>query len=190
MLVTTFLLLASCGGDKPPPKSAEEAPDESWNPDGDAEKKAKPEAEAPAEGPSGPELKLRDASMIEASVDYTGAVLIIGESAKLTFPEEALAKGLAVHFGLAQSKQSGPGRLGSVYEFAPGATSSGPPFVLELPLPRGKKQANFALFRYEGEKVVWDVRAATRIDEENGVAILEIEEIGEGWIHLTTANPE
>jgi hypothetical protein len=57
-------------------------------------------------------------------------------------------------------------------------------------LPRGKKQANFALSRYEGEKVVWDVRAATRIDEENGVAILEIEEIGEGWIHLTTANPE
>jgi hypothetical protein len=37
---------------------------------------------------------------------------------------------------------------------------------------------------------VWAVRAATRIDEENGVAVLEIEELVEGWIHLTTASPD
>jgi hypothetical protein len=185
-------LALMCGGEKPPPKVAQEAADESWVTDGGAQKKAAPKTEKPT-GSSGPELKLRDASMIEAQVDYTGAVLIIAEKAKLTFPEDAIDKGTAVHFGFAQSKQQGPSKIGSVYEFAPGVSSAGPPLVLELPLPKGRKSANFALSRYETqngqEKVVWDIKPATRIDEENGIAVIELTEIGEGWIHLTSKAP-
>lgn len=181
----------ACGSSKPAPKLAEEASDKSWEPDGGAKDAPAPKEEASAgDGPSLPELKLRDARLIEASVDYTGAVLIIGE-ARLIFPENAVGKGTVVHFGL--GTQKGPGRLGKSYEFAPELSSAGDPFVLELPLPRGRESANFAISRTEAkggnERLVWDVVAATRIDEERRMAVLELSELRECWVHLTTQSP-
>lgn len=188
---------ASCNSPKPKPKSAEEAADEKWAPDGGTKEETNaPKEEEPEEEPGEhvPELKLRDSRLIEASVDYTGAVLIIGKKARLIVPEEAISMGTVMHFGMAGNNRQGPARIGKVYEFAPKVSSAGPAFRLELPLPRGRKSANFAMSRVEekggSEKLVWDVRAATRIEEERGVAVLELSELSEGWIHLTSKKPD
>lgn len=185
-----------CGGAAPPPKPVEEAPDESWVTDEEREAQEAKAAAAAAlaeedTGPSRPSLKLRDPKVIETSVDYTGAVLIVGE-AELVFPEDAVAKGTVVHFGV--GGQKGPSRVGLTYEFTPAMRSIGAPFILELPLPKGTERANFALSRTEttdgNEKLVWDVVAATRIDTERGLAVLELRELRDGWMHLTSDAPK
>lgn len=195
--------LSGCGGpevnegpkvpeaEKPP----EEAPDTSWD---SAEKKkeapqaSEPEQEAPR-APARPELKLRHSSLIEASIDYMGAELTLGDKASLVFPRDALEKATAYHFAQRRGTP-GPKIIGLNYEMAPEVTSAGDPFVLELPLPSSAKTANFALIQTtirEGKRGRgWTVVAATRIDREKGIAILETTHLPEGWVYLTSKSPD
>jgi hypothetical protein len=177
---------------KPPPKVAEEAPDESWVTDAGAKKKKKPEP-ATAQEEDGPDLLMSRDSLIETSVDEGGARLTLGSKARLTLPRGSVS-GSMVHFAIAGSNRQGPALLGKIYETAPALSSQGDPFVLELPMPRGRKSANFAISRISkkngGEQLVWDVKAATSIDSEKGMAVLELSELPEGWVHLTAKRPD
>ena len=191
------LTLSACGGKKAPAhpelepvQQAEEAADEDWDTSETSEKpNAKGEPEGPALRTSGrPALKLRHNSLIDASIDETGAELALEEGATLVFPVGALSKPVTYHFAQRRGTP-GPKRIGRNYEFAPEVTSVGEPFVLELPLPAWAKKANFAMLKtriQSGEAGKgWTVVAATRLDHDKGIAILETTHLPEGWIYLT-----
>ncbi len=202
-IIAATLLLSACASQKeaeapqvapPPVQRAEEAPDEKWDTTDDSEK---PEAkkEQPELKSSGrPTLRLKHRSVLEASVDGMGAVLTLGENASVVIPEGALADPVPYHF--AQRKGiTGPKRIGKNYEFAPALESGADPLILELPLPSWAKKANFAILKTrirDGEQGegIWKVVAATRIDHEKGIAILETSSLPEGWIYLTSQKPD
>ena len=186
--------IVSCKAPPAGPKEpVEEAPDENWVIDAGAKPKAKPAKPVEEDSEDAePELKMNRDSLIEMSIDYGGAVLTLGTNAKLIFPRNALGRA-TIHFAIANQSRKGPGKIGKTYEFAPSVTSEGAPFIIELPLPRGRKKANFAVSHIEekggSEKLVWEIKEATRIDTDSGVAVLETPELSESFFHLTTKNP-
>jgi hypothetical protein len=196
VIVTSLLFplcLSGCGGKEanegprvPDALPPEEAPDTSWETSETKEgpEQAEPEESAPPKS-GRPELKLRHSSLIEASIDYMGAELRLGDKASLVFPRDALPEATAYHFAQRRGTP-GPKRIGLNYEMAPQVTSEGDPFVLELPLPSYAKTANFALLQTtirDGERGRgWVVVSATRIDREKGIAILETTHLPEGWV--------
>jgi hypothetical protein len=195
VVLATSVLSCKSAAQTEPKGPVEEAPDESWVVDAGAEKKKKTAAEESATedtDDSEPELKMSRDSLIEMSIDYGGAVLVLGGDARLIFPKDSVGRA-TVHFAIAKQSRKGPGKIGKTYEFAPAVSSEGSPFIIELPLPRGKKKANFAVSRIDekggSEKLVWDIKEATSIDTEKGVAVLETNELSEGWFHLTTKSP-
>jgi hypothetical protein len=167
----------------------EEAADTSWA-DEPAPEKPVPKHEKPAPEKSWrPDLKLRHASKIEASVDATGADLTLGGEASLVFPVGSLASATPYHFAQRRGTP-GPTPIGLNYELAPDVNSVGDAFVLELPLPKGVKTANFAMLQtpiVDGKPGKgWKVVAATRIDLDRGLAVLETDHLHEGWVYLTS----
>ncbi len=182
----------------PEPSAApvEEA-DENWEVEDEDKAKAPPvdEPSAPAEPQrsSRPALKFNKASKITASIDLGGAELNLGDGATLVFPVEALSQAVAYRFEQRKGTD-GPKRIGLNYEFAPAVDSVGEPFILELPLPKWAKEANFAVLHMgpprEGQKRGWRVVPATRIDHEKGIAVLETTSLPEGWIYLTSKAPD
>ncbi|MEN9578668.1 MAG: hypothetical protein RJA70_1677 [Pseudomonadota bacterium] len=178
----------------PEPTQMTEAPDTTWDaadagtePNSGNKRKKEPELRRSAR----PELKLRNDSKIQASVDSSGAELILGAKAALVFPVSALSSAVAYSFAQRQGPV-GPKRIGLNYTFGPAVTSAGEPFVLELPLPEWAKEANFAIVHLTGEKrkMGWVVVAPTRVDSKKGVAVLETPELPDGMIYLTSDKPD
>ena len=96
------------------------------------------------------------------------------------------------------------GRLGDMYRLAagpvsspvgtgPGVTSSGDPFLLKLPLPKGKTTANLAIIALsDASKPKITVIAPKSVEESsNGsLAVFELASIiAGGAVHLTSAPP-
>jgi hypothetical protein len=216
------LALLACGGETPPPeapKPATPAPIATAAPTAAPEAPPAPEAsaapaaqpEAPADNsrpPSGrPPILMSSAEEITNTFGMTPAAkLEIGDDsgrAVLRIPEYAFDRGVNVTFKLDKKGKSGGPVIGKIYrtqmQYAgqPNfitVTSSGPPFVLEMPAG-SKKDANLAVGdivqdeKTGRDKVTWTIQAPKRIDDVTNVAVFELTALGDFYLHVTTKKP-
>ena len=166
-----------------------------------AKPSAPPEAEAKPQGSGRPAVLKSDPSEITDTFGSSPASkLELGdkEIATLRLPEGALGTGTLITFKIDAKGKATGGQIGKIYRinavFPPSSTpeaitSSGPPFVIELPAG-ARKDANLAVGVEDDKgKVKWSVVAPKRVDDARKVAIFELAALPSAWLHITTKPP-
>lgn len=207
--------VVACGGDPKPPAasglpltfpSATAATVEP-EPEPSAEPSAEPAASAAPEAPPPPPSSGRvaviksDEKSITDTFGSAPAKLELGEADKavLRIPENALDRAYNITFAIEPKGKSHGASAGKIYRTRAQvggsisystATSSGPPFLLELPAVR-IKTPNLAVGEITSddkgrEKVTWTIIAPKRVDEELGVAYFELPALADAYLHVTT----
>jgi hypothetical protein len=120
------------------------------------------------------------------------------DKAILRIPENALDRAYNITFAIDPKGKSHGAPAGKIYRIQPQiggspsfstATSSGPPFALELPAAR-VTSPNLAIGAITTddkgrEKITWTVVTPKRVDAELGVAYFELPALSDAYLHVT-----